>query len=391
MRRERNELKAGLFIIITFILAVGVVVWIRGGGVGPTQVRTISFKLTDDVGGLRVGDDVRLGGFKVGIVRAISTRGLGGPDARLLVTITLPAEYVLHPNAVVGVQTGLTGATNLNIENAGSGAPLQDNEPIPGKPDPKTALFASLESITPQLQNAVTQINTRTLPKVNQAIDSTNTLIQHANQKVDPIVERYDKVADRATSAIGQVNGLLDATKPDIQGTLKNLNAASGTVKDKLPGIIDQVSTVIAKVDSSLTRAQGALEDIQKTAANAKDLSTTLRQIIVDNRSKFDGMIGSIKTTSDNLKVASIEIRRSPWRLLYKPSPGESANLNLYDSAREFADGAGSLSDAASALRDMLRDPQADRGQIQRLVNELDASFNRFHQVENKLWATAKQ
>jgi hypothetical protein len=30
------------------------------------------------------------------------------------------------------------------------------------------------------------------------------------------------------------------------------------------------------------------------------------------------------------------------------------ANLNLYDSARQFADGAGSLNDAALALRDAL-------------------------------------
>ena len=390
MSKERNELKAGAFIIITFVLAVIVVVWINGAGMGPSQVRTVVFKLSDDVGGLRVGDDVRLGGYKVGIVREIEPKDLGSADAKLLVTITLPARYTLHPDAVVGIQSGLTGAVNLNIESVGAGAALPDGAYLVGKPDPKAQLFASIGRMTPHLENAVTQVDTQTISKVNQTVDSTKTLIQHVNAKVDPIVERYNKVADSAGGAVGQINDLMGDTKPDIRGTLKNLNAATGTIKDKLPGIVEQVSAVIAKVDKSLTTAQAALLDVQKTAANAKDLTGSLRSVIVDNKSRLTDIVASIKTTSDNLKEASIEVRHSPWRLLYKPTPGEAGNMNLYDSARAFAEGAGSLSDASQALRDAMHDPQADPAMIQKLVNELDASFTHFQQVENKLWLTAR-
>jgi len=38
----------------------------------PTDMRNVRFELTDDVGGLRVGDDVRVGGFKVGQVHSIT-------------------------------------------------------------------------------------------------------------------------------------------------------------------------------------------------------------------------------------------------------------------------------------------------------------------------------
>ena len=391
MTREYNELKAGAFIVITFVLAVAVLVWIKGPTVGPAQSHTVAFRLSDDVGGLRVGDDVRLGGYKIGIVQEIHPEGLDTADPKLLVNLSIPAHYVLHHDAVVAIQTGLTGATNLNIESLGTGAPLAPGAVMAGKPDPKTDLFAIVGRLGPQLEGTLAEVRSQTIPRVNQAVDSAKALIQHANQKVDPIVDRYNKVADSASGAMSQAGDLLGDTKPDIRGTLKNLNAASGTIKDKLPGIADQVTAVIAKVDTSLTTAQSALEDVQKTAANAKDTTATLRSLIVENRSKFDSMIGSIKTTSDNLKTASIEIRRSPWRLLYKPTPGEAANLNLYDSAREFADGAGSLSDAAGALRDALHDPQADRAQLQKLVHQLDASFNQFHQVESRLWLTAKQ
>ena len=182
---------------------------------------------------------------------------------------------------------------------------------------------------------------------------------------------------------------MLGDGKPDIRGTLKNLNTASGTIAAKLPPIADQVTAALTKIDTSLTTAQTTLMDIQKAAANTKDLTASLRAVIVENRGKLDGIVSGLKTTSDNLKEASIEIRHSPWRLLYKPTPEEMTNVNVYDAAREFAQGANSLSEHPPPLC-MLNDPHADKAQIQQMIDHLQTTFNNFHQVEKKLWLTAK-
>ena len=108
------------------------------------------------------------------------------------------------------------------------------------------------------------------------------------------------------------------------------------------------------------------------------------------NRGRIDEIVTSLKTTSVNLKGASVEIRQSPWRLLYKPTPDEMGNLNLYDSARQFADGASSLNDAATALRDSLADQKADPATVQKLMKNLDESFTNFKLVEDKLWREVK-
>lgn len=102
-------------------------------------------------------------------------------------------------------------------------------------------------------------------------------------------------------------------------------------------------------------------------------------------------MIESLKATSDNLKYASVEIRHSPWRLLYQPKPDEVANLNIYDSVRQFAEGADSLDDAAAALRDALKDPNADPAQVKRLMQHLDDSFAKFQGVQQKLWKDVRE
>src|SRR3954469_25931494 len=89
MTKERNNLKAGIFILASIVMIVTVILSIKGIGriFSPDQERTVSFRLSDDLGGLRVGDEVRLGGFKVGVVKDIDVRRDGGegggpaPDA----------------------------------------------------------------------------------------------------------------------------------------------------------------------------------------------------------------------------------------------------------------------------------------------------------------------
>ena len=102
-------------------------------------------------------------------------------------------------------------------------------------------------------------------------------------------------------------------------------------------------------------------------------------------------MIAQLKTTGDNLTQATAEVRRSPWRLLYKPGPGEMDNLELYDAARQFADGANHVDDAALALRDALRNPSTDPDQVRKLIQRLTEATDHFQGVERKLWTSVKQ
>src|SRR5207248_2815120 len=161
-------------------------------------------------------------------------------------------------------------------------------------------------------------------------------------------------------------------------------------IREKLPGIMNNMNDVTAKVSKSMDDVLVSLQDIKQTVVNARELSDSTRNLVAGNRSKIDGMIASMKKAGDNLKFATAEIRRSPWRLLYKPQPGEMANLNLYDSARQFAEGAGELNDAAGALRDALQKPDAKQDEIRNLLERLDKSFSGCQDVEKQLWDRVK-
>jgi ABC-type transporter Mla subunit MlaD len=386
MSRDRNALKAGIFIVLSFMAAVASIVLIRGLGTGAMQIRTVSFSLTDDLNGLSEGDDVRIGGAKVGSVKEIKPVNLDSTP-QILVKFSIPAEYVLREKAEIRIQSALTGPPSLNISSFGSGNPLSAATVLTGQPD---ALIATIKKAAPDVEAVIGEFRKTTMPGIDKAIVKADKLIHDINEQVGPVAKEYTIVAQRASGMMADVRDLIgenDKSPTDLRGTMKNLNEATASVKAKLPPLMDKITGAVDKADGAVTSAKAALEDIEKASALA-------RSVVTDNRSRIDTMIKSLKTTSDNLKATSVEVHHSPWRLFYHPGADEVANLNLFDSARQFAEGAANMSDACMALRDALKDPHVDKAskeRMEKLVEHLDESFKALRDAEGKLWTSVKQ
>ena len=388
-RTERNALQAGLFICVTVLLVIGVVIGIKGvaGFVAPAQHRLVRFKMSDDVGGLGVGDDVRIGGAKVGVVRKITINPGDGTDqanAFIDVAITMPNDYMLRNGTMVTVQSTLTGLSVLNFSSLGHGDLLKADDVIHGAPSGLTSFLASAGELGPSLAQIASDVKGTTIPKVNN-------LIAHVDAKIDPIVAQYNLIAGKGTDTLNAVTSLLGDTHSDVRATIASINAIAARVRDKLPALLDRLQSVLDQVNTAVAKANDSMGDLHATVSNAKDITGSARELLIGNRGKIEEMIASLRTTSENLKGASAEIRRSPWRLLYHPSSGEMANLNLYDSARQFAEGANNLSDAATALRDEIKAQPANKEKLEDLSKKLDASFAHFNDVEQELWSRVKE
>jgi hypothetical protein len=259
--------------------------------------------------------------------------------------------------------------------------------------------------VAPEIASAVRDLRTTTIPKVNDAVDKAGDtltsfretgkqsaeLVTSLRSQVDKITGRWYTLADRAAEAAAAIRDLFGETKGDFRSSVANISAMTANMREKIPPLLTRADDVIAKVQKSMDSVLASLEDVRKTSANARDLSASTRDLIVGNRTKIDDMIASLKSAGDNLKFATAEIRRSPWRLLYKPKPGEVANLNIYDSARQFAEGANDLNDAAAALRDALQKPNVSQDEVKKLLDRLDKTFNGFQQVEQTLWDRVRE
>ena len=421
MAKQRNALKAGIFILISIVLIFTIAVSIRGLSqlLEPKQDRFVEFSLKDDVGGLRVGDDVRIGGYKVGEVKDIE---VVLPD-RIHITFSIPRRFVLHEGYRVAIQGTVTGQSWLNFESLGdtSLAVVKPELPLSGRPGAMTAVVSGLASIVnqfdtqtmPTIDAALVELRTKAVPGISQIVEDVRTkTVPEATQTVasyrttaetatgvltevrsylKPVIDRYYAVADSAKGMMDEVRAIFGDTKADIRTTMANISSATGTVKEKLPVIMDRIDGVLQKADTAVAGAGQAMVDVKKTVENVRDITDAARSVMVSNKGKMDGIIAALKVTGDNLKGASAEVRRSPWRLLYKPEANEMANLNLYDTARQFADGANNLNDAARALRDALKDTSVDPQRLQQLMDKVDKSFENFNGVEKKLWEQVRE
>src|SRR5438477_579100 len=135
MATNRNAFLAGLFMLISIALIIMTIIGIKGAGrlTDPADVRTVRFALSDNVGGLRIGDDAK--------------------------------EFV-----------------------------------------------------------------------------------KSLREKLNPIIERYNAVADSGKGALDKIKGFFGETSGnDFQSTMANLKTATGDVKEKLPAILEKVDTALAK------------------------------------------------------------------------------------------------------------------------------------------------
>src|SRR5687767_13270277 len=106
MPKDRSALRAGLLMIGSVALIIGVVIGIKGLAWirERTSTHLVAFDLKTNIGGLRVGDEVRVGGFKVGDVRQITLvkdEDQSRPPYYILVTINVPDKYSIREDAKV--------------------------------------------------------------------------------------------------------------------------------------------------------------------------------------------------------------------------------------------------------------------------------------------------
>lgn len=413
MPRQRNELAAGLFILVSIALIIGVVVGVKGLSRLTETTRTYRarFALDADVGGLQRGAEVRLGGTRAGSVRAVEIETDAQDNASVVVEFSLASRFVVREDAVVRVREAITGTPVLNIESLGNGKPVEEGSTVSGQPGALSSVLGSLSAVAPDLRQIVTEVRdvvgeirghsiprahalldsaTSTAESLRETSDRARAMIEHVDGKIDPIIERYNAVADRSAEAATHLRDLLGDTKTDFRTTIANLSGATGTLHDRLPRLFDRIDDLSASVKSALGSAETALKEIQDTATTAKDATSAARSILAGNRGRIDAMILSLRNTSSNLENASAEIRRSPWRLLYQPKSEELSNLDLFDAARQFAVGATQLNDAATALRDAMSDPRADANRLAELMQDLDRKHQSFEKAQRELFQRIK-
>jgi ABC-type transporter Mla subunit MlaD len=231
------------------------------------------------------------------------------------------------------------------------------------EPDKLASIVANVESITQTLKADMPSITRDAKEVMAQAKALANTANATVSGIQSIVVENSDDI--RAMVAKGRT-------------TMDNAESITHTLKTQ----------TLAKIDEALNTAHAAIEHI-------KEATGELRTLAVAQRPVLERTIANARLVSDQLKLASIEIRRSPWRLLYKPTDKELDTDNVYDAARSFALAAGTLDSTAESLRTLLERHNGQLGAKQQhvadMLQSLHETFEKFDTAEKGFWKALGQ
>lgn len=207
------------------------------------------------------------------------------------------------------------------------------------------------------------------------------------------MVAKLHTLLDRLDVGLNEATLLLQENRPAIRSTVDSLAHVAETMDAELLERLkseldrDNPDALLGKLHASMDRVVGSLE-------NLRAITETGRIAIVGNKPAIDRTIENAKAMSEQLKLASDEIRLAPWRLLYRPSHRESDEMSIFEAARTFAEAATYLDDAAARLEAVVavtpQDGLAADAEVARILTALRAAFERFEKAEDYLWNQMK-
>jgi ABC-type transporter Mla subunit MlaD len=374
--KKRNELAAGIFVTAAVAVTLGVILWLGAADVFKPAGQKVYFYTEEATGGpgIETGSFVLVGGARVGKIVDIR---LDLEKPRTIYVARLErGDIVVHSDGQARIATGLVGAGSLVITSRGTDkAPLADAEhPI--------LATGGLDMAMNDISAAAANVK-----KVSEYATS-------AAADVSKITTALGKEVDQSQSKslMAKIHGTIDNLLAMATDARPKVDSALTSVQDMTKRLDDYTKTDVAEI---LVKMRQASTEILKISKDFSDISGTTREVILVNRDNIDSMLDNMSQVAANLKSASKEIRRNPWRLLYQPKPGELQSQNIYDAARAFSDGAEQLDAAVAKLSGLSKaNPSgipANDPEYQKIREQLQDTFTKFNKVEQTLWNEVKK
>lgn len=375
-----NSVRAGAFLVTGVALALVVVLVLSKADVFASKSEyVVRFDMNDGVAGLEVGAEVRVSGLKVGRVTEIEQDFANG---RINVTVEMRSDIVLRADATVMRAQPLLGNYSwINFSSLGSdrAEPLPDRGTIDARPSggllativgPQNAMranemFGQLVAFTGKLEEFARE----DYPKMRAILEDANATV--ADLRKDYGAWRTDITTglDDAASSMRKLNATMD----DAQVAAKD---AREVVRHFREVNLQQVDKVLADAEQGADRFADAMGS----------LDTELIARIPDVRA----VLADLRQGAAQVKLATMEVRRSPWKLLYTPTGDELARENLYESARAFALASSDMRVAGETLAAVLRDaPDRFAGDPkfrESLTSQVSDSMKRYEAAQRTLF-----
>ena len=291
--------KLAVFGVVSMLLAVVLLNTMLHGVGGATRSYHAQFT---DVAGLRVGDDVRAAGVRVGRVQGIDIAHGGAEVAFELTT----AQPLLATTKVVMRYQNLLGQRYLALVQgpergpllpAGATVPLARTSPGFDLTELLNGFRPLFDALRPQDVNALATSVIKVLQGEGGTVES---LLEQTGRLTSFLADR-DQVVGEVVSNLTPVLMDLAGRGQELQSTVKELRALmTGLARDRrsIGSSLDGMSQLIGSTSQ-------LLEQVRVPTVRAVHRFRTVMDLFMANRKDFVGAVGSFGSTLAALGRAS--------------------------------------------------------------------------------------
>jgi len=232
--------------------------------------------------GLRVGDEVRIAGVKVGSVQSIGLK-----DGNVKVTFKTKNAYIGNESiAYIDLKT-LLGAKYIGIDSVGDAK----QKPSVAIPLSRTHAPYDVYPAFTQLTHTVNEIDTA---KLAQSLETLSSAFADTPASVKTALSGLSRLSTTIASRNDALSNLLAQTNK-VTGTLasrdtelQKLFADGGAILDELNARRDQIHELLINTSALAIQLEGLVSDNQKTIGPLLDSLQKILKLLNDNQQSLD-------------------------------------------------------------------------------------------------------
>ena len=350
--KRQNNVKAGIFVLASIIIGLAVFsvltnAW--GRIFSTTSTYHAVFKISEGIGSLSSGSQVKLGGVFVGTVSSVKPRvESGNPVSVIDVLFKFDNQFTLYDNASIHARSGLLGTAGwLAISDVGNG----------NKATQKTKLVGTTETMVSQLLGTDAEFNITksldSLRKLSEALVNDGGALNLLLGSKDALTIK--EAIDSANASLASLDSIMKTTGlafPEWEASITTILTDSKDIPSQINETIDQIRLVVSDVQANvLPNLNMSMKSLSKSMASLESMSKMYQTNSPEWAAKITKIVSNVSQISELAKAAIDDISASPWRLLYRPTDKEIAYEQLNAASWQLLTALSDLRESVEALQ----------------------------------------
>ena len=381
----RKEIAVGsVFLLALCLAAFGT---IAVSGLDLFTPKTTWYVELADLSGLEAGNDVRVLGHRMGVVKAIT---FDRSSYGFILTLRMDADAPIHEGYRITVRdTSALGGRYLSVEPGARDRPPADTARLVGDPTGGD-LIRQVSDVLDELKTSASAISEAkgTIGKLIFEDDFYNDLAAAADS-LRVVAKRIEDKEGSVGKLIGdddfhrQLTELLDRLKNGDGALARLMRDESGAIVDDLRSASKSMKSIASKIDNSSGTLSRLLND-GKLYADASRAVSTATEIVQDVRAG-NGIAGmlvadatarkNVTETLDNVRALTHDVRAGQGTL-GKLVTDDTLYNNVNSVAKDARETAQKINSGNGTIAKLINDPELYNRVKKLLSRAIDAIEN---------------